>query len=344
MNAMPLTAAANRGAAIAAPVLVEVTRGGMVESRHAGTVAVVDAKGKTVLACGDIAQPVYPRSAIKPIQALPLIESGAAERYRLGDAEIALACASHGGEPRHVATVLTWLGRIGCTVDDLECGGHPPSHEASAEALYRGDGVVTPLHNNCSGKHTGFLSLAKHRGWPTRGYINEEHPVQQIVLRALAELGGADLARGARGIDGCGIPVVGMPIERLALAMARFADPGGLPDERVAAIKRIRAAMAKEPFMVAGTGRFCTRVMSTLGAAAMVKTGAEGVYMAALPTLGYGICLKIADGASRASQVALAAVLDRLGIEGARELAETPLKNVAGRPVGVVRPAGDLPF
>jgi L-asparaginase II len=344
MTVMPMTAATHRVPAAQPPVLVEVTRGEMVESRHAGSIAVLDARGKTVLACGDVAQAIYPRSAIKPIQALPLIEAGAAERYKLGDAEIALACASHGGEPRHVATVLSWLGRIGCTVDDLECGGHPPSNEAAAEALYRGNGVVTALHNNCSGKHTGFLSLAKHNDWPTRGYIKEEHPVQQAVLKTLAELSGADLARGARGIDGCGIPVVGLPLQSLALAMARFADPSGLPAERQAAIKRIRTAMTKEPFMVAGTGRFCTRAMSQLGEAAIVKTGAEGVFMAALPTLGFGVCLKMADGAARSAQVALAAVMDRLGLAGAKELVETPLKNVAGRAVGVVRPAADLPF
>lgn len=326
------------------PILVEVTRGTMVESRHAGAVAVLDAKGKVVLACGDIAQPIYPRSAIKPIQALALIESGAAEHYKLSDQEVALACASHGGETRHVAAVLNWLGRIGCTVDDLECGAHPPSHEASAVALYRANGQISQLHNNCSGKHTGFLTLARHMGWPTKGYIRADHKVQQTVLMGLQDLCGVDLGGGAKGIDGCGIPVVGVPLERLALAMARLADPSGLSPTRVAAIQRIRQAMTREPFFVAGTGRFCTRLMTALGEHVVAKTGAEGVYMAALPKLGLGICIKIQDGASRAAQIALAAVLERLGIAGARALETAPLSNVAGLRIGEVRPAAALPF
>lgn len=326
------------------PILVEVTRGTMVESRHAGTVAVLDAKGKVVLGCGDIAQSIYPRSAIKPIQALPLIESGAAEHYKLSDQEVALACASHGGETRHVAAVLSWLGRIGCTVDDLECGAHPPSHEASAAALYRANGQATQLHNNCSGKHTGFLTLARHMGWPTKGYIRADHPVQQTVLKGLQDLCGVDLGGGAKGIDGCGIPVVGIPLDRLALAMARLADPSRLSPARTAAVQRIRQAMTREPFFVAGTGRFCTRLMTALGDQVVAKTGAEGVYMAALPKQGLGICIKVQDGASRAAQIALAAVLERLGIAGARELETAPLSNVAGLRIGEVRPAAALPF
>ncbi len=327
-----------------APILVEVTRGDMVESRHTGTVAVVDAKGGLKLSCGNISQPIYPRSAIKPIQAIPLVESGAADAFKLSDAEIALACASHGGEPRHVDTVRAWLKRLGLSEDDLECGTHPPSFAPAAEALYRAGTPIANAHNNCSGKHTGFLSVAKHKGWPTLGYIGAGHPVQQTVLQTLADLCGADLTKGAHGIDGCGIPVVGIPLERLALAMARVADPSSLAPARRAAIERIRRAMTREPFMVAGTGRFCTRVMTKLGDAVVLKTGAEGVYMAALPGQGLGICLKIADGAGRASQIALAAVLERLGISGAAELATAPLSNVVGRPVGEIRPAGELPF
>jgi len=328
----------------AGPTLVEVTRGGMVESRHAGTLAVLDAKGKVVLATGDIERPIYPRSAIKPIQALPLVESGAADRFQLGDVEIALACASHNAEMRHVAAVLTWLGRIGCSVDDLECGGHLPRLESDIATLFRNGGQVTALHNNCSGKHTGFLSLAKHRGWPTKGYIRAEHPVQQAALATLEELCGASLAGGAHGIDGCGIPVVGIPLDRLALAMARFADPSSLAPGRAAAIERVRGAMIRQPFYVAGTGRFCTDLMTALGDRVAAKTGAEGVYMAALPKHGLGICLKIHDGAARAAQALLAAVLVRLGIDEAATLATQPVNNVVGLKVGEVRPAASLPF
>lgn len=345
MSALAKTASAKTDTnVISTPILVEVTRGTMVESRHAGSVAVVDAKGKVVLACGNIEQQIYPRSAIKPIQALPLVESGAADAFQLSDVEIALACASHNGEMRHVAAVLTWLGRIGCTVDDLECGGHLPKLESDIEALFRGNGKVTALHNNCSGKHTGFLALAKHKGWPTKGYINADHPVQQGALKALEEMCGESLAGGARGVDGCGIPVVGIRLKALALAMARFADPSALAPSRAAAIGRIRTAMVKQPFYVAGTGRFCTQLMTALGDKVAAKTGAEGVYMAALPEKGLGICLKIHDGASRAAQIALAIVLERLGIDGAVALETAPISNVAGLKVGEVRPAASLPF
>jgi L-asparaginase II len=344
MAADPLTVTIEGLDISAAPVLVEVTRGDMVESRHTGTVAVVDAGGAVRLSCGNISQPIYPRSAIKPIQAIPLIESGAADAFALGDAEIALACASHGGEPRHVETVRAWLKRIGLAEDDLECGAHAPSYAPAAEALYRAGASVTNAHNNCSGKHAGFLSVARHKGWPTRGYIGAQHPVQKLVLQALVDLCGAEVSRAARGGDGCGIPVVGIPLERLALAMARMADPSSLAPPRRAAIERIRRAMTREPFMVAGTGRFCTRAMQKAGGAAILKTGAEGVYMAAVPGQGLGVCLKIADGASRAAQAAMAAVLERLGLPGLSELATAPVVNVAGLRVGEIRPAGELPF
>ena len=187
------------------PVLVEVTRGEMVESRHRGSVAVVDHEGRTVLSLGSIEAPIYPRSAIKPLQALALVETGAAEAFGLSDAEIALACASHDGEPRHVSTVEAWLARIGCSTGDLECGPQLPSHEASAATLIRTGREPGPEHNNCSGKHSGFLSVARQLGAPTRGYIDLEHPVQQTVLGILEQMTGLDLGDAPRGIDGCGI-------------------------------------------------------------------------------------------------------------------------------------------
>ncbi len=329
---------------ISAPILVEVTRGGMVESRHAGSVAVVDSKGSVVLACGDIDQAIYPRSAIKPIQALPLVESGAADALQVSEIELALACASHNGETRQVAAVLSWLGRIGCTVEDLECGPQVPRLEADAEAMVRNGGKPSPLHNNCSGKHAGFLTLAKHKGWPTKGYTQADHPVQQAALKALEEMCGLSLANQARGVDGCGIPVVGVPLKALALGMARIADPSGLAPGRAAAIRRIRDAMMRESYYVAGTGRLCTRLMTAMGGKAMVKTGAEGVYIASLPEKGLGVCLKIQDGTTRASQIALAMTLRRLGLDGMAAFESTPISNFAGLTVGEVRPAAQVPF
>ena len=328
---------------VANPILVEVTRGDMVESRHRGAVAVIDGSGGTVLAIGDIEAPVYPRSAIKPLQALALFETGAADAFGLSDAEIALACASHGGEPRHVETVERWLARIGCSAEDLECGSHLPSHEPSAAELIRDGVAARPVHNNCSGKHTGFLSVARHLGVETRGYIALEHPVQQTVLGILEQMTGLDLGEAPRGTDGCGIPVIGIPLGNLALAMARLARPSDQPKRRREAAARVRRAMAAEPFMVAGTGRFCTRVMAVTGEGALVKTGAEGVFCAALPDKKLGIALKMDDGAGRAASIVMGRLLQQFGILGPEEVQSledalcAPVTNRAGLRVGEIR-------
>lgn len=333
-----------------APILVEVVRGQMVESRHRATVAVIDADGGVVASWGDIEQPLYGRSSIKPLLALPLIESGAADAYHLGTAEIALATASHSGEKRHTETVLNWLSRIGLSVDDLECGPHYPLDEATAQAMWAHGEPKTRAHNNCSGKHAGFLSTARHLGEPTKGYIQYEHPVQQRLLGVLEQMSGCELGNVPRGIDGCGIPVIAIPLGNTALAMARLADPGGLPEKRAKAARRILDAMMSDPFMVAGSGRFCTTVMQATGRKAAIKTGAEGVYAGALPELGLGICLKVEDGTSRAAQVAMGRVLKYLKvIDEATEMklheVLTPtVKNWAGVPTGQIRPATDCPF
>ncbi len=333
-----------------APVLVEVSRGDMVESQHRGIAAVMAADGSVVGAWGDVERVVYARSAVKPMQALALIESGAADAFRVSPAELALASASHGGEPAHVAAVGAWLQRIGCSEDDLECGGHAPAHAPSAAALMRAGGTVGPLHNNCSGKHAGFLTVARHLGHPTAGYARFAHPVQQQVLAILEALTGLELAAAPRGIDGCGVPVIGVPLRSLALAMARFGSPGQLAAPRAAAATRIRRAMTGNPFMVAGTGRFCTAVLQALGPSICIKTGAEGVFVGALPEPGLGFALKILDGAGRAAEVATLRLLDRLGVIGdrpRRRLARfdpAPVVNRAGRLVGEIRAAADCPF
>ncbi len=343
-------AAAASAEAEANPVLVEAKRGDMVESRHRAAVAVVDIEGRVVLRAGEIEALVYPRSAIKPLQALALVESGAAEAFGLGAAELALACASHNGEPRHAETVGAWLARIGCSAEDLECGAHLPYHQESLEALLRGGAAPSALHNNCSGKHAGFLSVARHLGHPTAGYIRYDHPVQQQVLGILETLTGLDLSAAPRGIDGCGIPVLGIPLGNLALAMARFAQPDDQPEARRAACLRLRQALAAEPFMIAGSGRFCTRVIEATKGRALVKTGAEGVFCGALPELGLGFALKVDDGAGRAAEVACGRVLRRLGVIGETETAalaavfQPTLFNRAGRAVGELRTAADCPF
>jgi L-asparaginase II len=332
-------------AGAADPVLVEVIRGEMVESLHHGAIAIVDSRGGVVARVGDVDRPVFARSAIKPIQALPLVETGAAHRYGLGDKELALACASHHGEAAHTATVAAWLERIDLSDRDLECGAHLPYDTAAAHALIRAGEKPCPLHNNCSGKHSGFLTTARHLGEETRGYIGADHPVQRRATRALEEMTGLDLSRAPRGIDGCGIPVLGIPLTAMALAMARLADPSGLPDERRAAAKRLLDAMGREPLLVDGTGEFATEAMKAAPETVRVKPGAEGVFCAVLPTLGLGVALKVTDGAKRASEVAVGAVLERLGVlgetarEALRPFLRPVLKNVAGREIGTIRPA-----
>ncbi|MFQ6017759.1 MAG: asparaginase [Kiloniellaceae bacterium] len=338
------------GAGPANPLLAEVTRGAMVESRHRAAVAAVDPQGQVRLSVGDIERPVFARSAIKPLQAIPLLESGAAEAFSVSDAEIALACASHAGEPRHVEGVRAWLARIGCSERDLECGAHVPLADSAARALLLSGAEPGPAHNNCSGKHAGFLTLARHLEAPTKGYIDDVHAVQQRLLGLLEVLTGLDLGPAPRGIDGCGIPVIGIPLGNLARAMACFADPRDQPEARQAACARIRRAMAAEPGLVAGKGRFFTRFIEATHGAALVKTGAEGVVCGALPELGLGFALKVDDGANRAAQVITGRLLRRLGVvdetlaESLASLLEPPVVNRAGREVGRIRVPAGAPF
>jgi L-asparaginase II len=260
------------------PILVEVLRGEMVESRHCGAYAVVDAAGGVVLAQGDVEHPVYARSAIKPLQALPLVETGAAARYGLSRKEIALACASHNGTAAVVDVVEAWLNRIGLSRDDLECGADPPIDQAAAQALVRAGQSPSALHNNCSGKHAGFLTTASHCGEPTRGYIGAQHPVQRRVLATLSSMTGLDLECAPHGTDGCGIPVIGIPLKAMARAMARLADPAGLAAERAAAAGRILEAMAAEFLIVAGASRFTRDGAAQAGRRGSVLRGAAAAW------------------------------------------------------------------
>lgn len=329
------------------PILIEVSRGDVIESRHRGVVAVADAEGRLVAGWGDPHRAIFSRSAIKPLQALPLIESGAADRFGLGDRQIALACASHGGEADHVAEVAAWLEGVGLTDAALECGAHWPSHDESARALARDGGRPCPLHNNCSGKHSGFLTTARALGEDVGGYIGYDHPVQRRVTQALAEMMDVEMTALPWGVDGCGIPTFAVPLSAVAVGMARLADPSRLAPRRAAACRRIQTAMRAHPHLVAGTGRPCTAILRAVPDV-VVKAGAEGVYTAALPRLGLGVALKIEDGTARAAEMALLAVLDRLGAlddDARAALAErypAPIRNVVGRIVGAIRPAPGL--
>lgn len=326
------------------PVLVEVTRGPMVESLHRGAVAVCTAEGELVAAWGDVGRSVFPRSAVKAVQALPLIETGAADHYRLSAAELALAAASHSAQPRHVDLVTAWLHRIGLDATDLECGAHPPTDLAAARSLIAQGRAPSALHNNCSGKHTGMLTTARHLGEPTRGYIAADHPVQRRVAEALGEMTGCPPQATPFGTDGCGIPTFALPLAGIATAMARLGDPSRLGPARAEAAHRVIAAMTHYPELVAGSGRLCTDIMRAAPSLA-VKGGAEGVYTGILPGKGWGIALKIDDGAGRAAEVAILAVLRHLGMLSAdqetslRARSEPPVLNAAGKTVGTMRPS-----
>lgn len=326
----------------ARPFIVEVKRGTQVESRHPVIAVIVDAAGRTMAAWGDGQESIFPRSSNKAIQALPLLESGAADAFALSQKEIAMACASHGGEAGHTETVAAWLARIGRSADDLECGAHWPYHDETARNIARAQAAPTSLHNNCSGKHAGMVSVATHLGEDIRGYVKPDHAVQRRVTAAIEDVCGVKLDPAHFATDGCSMPTMAIPLHNLAYGFARFVTGQGLSPERTKAAKRIAAAVAAEPFYVAGTGRFCTAVMQAGKGRFIAKTGAEGVYTAASAELGLGIALKVLDGTARAAQTALGGLLEHLklldddGRELVRPLVEQPLNNWRGINVGSI--------
>jgi L-asparaginase II len=337
------------------PILVEAMRGGIVESAHCGALAIVDADGALHSALGDIERPVFARSAVKVLQALPLVESGAAERLGLNDEELALACASHNGEPAHTRTSASMLAKAGVDVSALECGAHWPYLDTAARELARRGQTPSALHNNCSGKHAGFVCLgcqmnngAELRGFLS-GYVRADHPLMSEVTAALQATTGHDLAHTAVGVDGCSIPTFAIPLRRLAHAFARVGSGVGLRVGHARAAARLREAVANAPFMVGGTDRFDTRVMERLGARVFCKVGAEGVYCAALPEQGLGVAIKVDDGNNaRACEVVMAAVIRALVRldDGERAfigtLADLRLCNWNGTEVGRLRAGSAL--
>ncbi|MER8827655.1 asparaginase [Mesorhizobium sp. M0938] len=330
------------------PVLVEVLRGAVVESAHRGAIAVFDADGKPVWEIGDTARPVFPRSAVKAIQALPLVESGAADAYGFGDRELALACASHSGEPAHVELARAMLAKAGLDGTALECGAHWPSSHDATVALASAGTLPNALHNNCSGKHAGFLCTCVHAGIPHRGYVKSGHASQEMVRDAMQSVTGAAHDVDHCGTDGCSIPTYAVPLRSLALGFARMATGVGFEPVRAKAAKRLLSACMAEPFLVAGTGRADVALMKAAPGRTFVKGGAEGVYCAGLPELGLGVAMKCDDGAGRAAEVMVAAVLAKLqradSVLAAKliEQAHPPIESRAGAKVGAVRPAAAL--
>jgi L-asparaginase II len=296
---------------MAAVDLIELWRGGLLESVHRGHVAICDASGDVVQAWGDLDAVIFPRSSCKMIQALPLIESGAAAAHGLTEAQLALACASHNGAHIHTDAVAAWLSDLGLGETDLRCGPQMPDDPPARKELVCSDTAPCQLHNNCSGKHAGFLTLGRHlKAGPD--YVEVAHPVQKAVRLAFEEVTG--LASPGYGIDGCSAPNFATTVHGLARAMAFFAatNPDGSTRERAAA--RLRQAMTAYPEIVAGEGRACTLLMRAMGGKVAVKTGAEAVFVAIIPERKLGIALKIMDGGTRASEAAITALLVRLGV------------------------------
>ena len=320
--------------------MVEIWRGNVAESHHRGHAVVCDPTGAIVAAWGDPEAVILPRSSCKMLQALPLVESGAADR--LDSERLALACASHQGAAMHVGRVERWLADLGLDESDLRCGTQVPD-DAEERARLRGAGEAPcQLHNNCSGKHAGFLMLNRHLGAGSE-YVEIDHPVQRAVRTAFEEMCGEKSP--GWGIDGCSAPNFATTVHGLAGAMARMADPRGLGPAREAAARRLVPAMLAHPLLVAGEGRACSELMPAMQGRAAVKTGADGVFVAILPERGLGVALKIEDGATRASESAIAAILVRLGVldrahPAAHRRLDPPILSRRGFPAGAIRPDG----
>ena len=324
--------------------LVELWRGGRLECVHQGHAVVADAQGGIVAAWGNPGVVVYPRSSSKMIQALPLVESGAADAFGLRIDQLALACASHIGAASHTGRVRDWIAALGLGDDDFRCGAHEPNDREARDALIRAGARPCQYHNNCSGKHAGFLTLNRHLEGGSE-YVEADHPVQRAVREAFEDVTGE--ASPGYGIDGCSAPNFATTLVAMARAMARFATAGRRGGVRAAAQVRLVAAMVAHPELVAGERQACTELMRAMGGKVAVKGGAEGFYVAILPERGLGVALKVADGASRASEAAIAQVLIRLGVleagsPGARARVDHPLRNWRGLDVGELRAADPL--
>jgi L-asparaginase II len=320
------------GAPIAA-----VWRGGLIESVHRGRYVVRDARGETLDSLGDPGGLVHLRSTAKPFQALPLVFSGAADEFGITSEELAVACASHSGEPRHLAAVRSILRKAGLSEDDLQSGAHPPIHAPSSIRLLRSGEEPRPIHGNCSGKHAGMLAVCAHAGWDPAGYRDPQGPLQKLVRRTVAKLCALEPEDVQLGGDSCGVPLFALPLESLALGLARLAARGeakDFPEDLLEAVRRVRDAMLAHPYMVAGTGRFDTRLMEETDL--ISKSGAEAVFVAANPKASWGLALKISDGSSRAVSPAAVAALKKRSVRIPAWMGAGEVTDLHGKAVGKI--------
>ncbi|MEA4882687.1 MAG: asparaginase [Clostridia bacterium] len=325
---------------IPSETLVSLYRGELVESIHRGHVAVVDSSGRILHHAGDPLYVTYFRSSAKPLQVLPIIQSGAVERFGITTEEVAAMSASHHGEDMHIAAVASILAKIGLSESDLRCGSHQPINSQQAARIIR-DGIsLSPVFNNCSGKHAGMLAYAVHKGYPTDGYFQRDHPVQVDMWEAVSQVCGLRKERVIRGVDGCGVVVFGMPIANMAYAYARMSRPSSLPAIYREPARLVVEAMLRYPNMIGGTQDFGSKLMRGANGRIFAKGGAEGLFCLGLPELGIGVAVKIEDGGARALPTAVMEVLREIGAADEKMLTapdtavERPIQNHRGDAVG----------
>lgn len=325
------------------PILAEVTRGDLVESFHRGSIAVVDSAGRLLASWGDVDRLVYSRSSAKPFQALATHETGAFDALDLSNEELALHCSSHNGEAGHEQGVTAWLEKLNLSEADLECGPQTPMWVNWD--LLNANKAPDPskVRNNCSGKHAGFLTACVHQGFDTHGYTDPKHPVQQRVAQVLQEMAGSVVTTMPCSTDHCSAPVFAQPQRDFARAMAQFADPSGLSSKRADSCVAIFNAMRANPWLIGGTKRIDTIVMSDPSYSGILKIGAEAVHGLAIPEAKLGIAIKIDDGSQRVLGAVVVAVLQKLGLingemgDDMQELSNPAIHNFAGLHVGEIR-------
>lgn len=327
----------------AAP-LTEIWRGPMAESVHRGHAVICDASGSVLEAWGNPGATVLPRSSAKMIQALPLVESGAAKARGLTDEHLALACASHNGAAIHTDRVRAWLNDLGLSDDDFRCGAHLPQDSETRHAMIRRDEAACQVHNNCSGKHAGFLTLTQHMGWGP-DYVDPDHPMQKACRDAFEDVTGEDSP--CYGIDGCSAPNFATTLHGMGRAMAWFATAQEGRNARESAAVRLWQAMVAHPALVAGETRACTELMRACKEPVALKTGAEAFFVAIIPGRKLGVALKIEDGGTRAAECTIAALLVRLGVLEAdhpatRRFMNAPITNWRGLQTGMIKPVAGL--
>ena len=322
------------------PILAQSVRGNWVENRHRGAVCVSDSEGRILASVGDVTAEIFPRSAIKSMQALAIFRSAANAKFAMSDEAIALACASHNGELVHTELAASVLANIKLDEHALECGAHPPIDPAARKALFAKGGKPSALHNACSGKHAGMLSVAQAMGVDTKGYSAREHEVQKAVRACVQEVLDYELTDSRCGIDGCSIPTWAAPMNVFAKGFARMATGKGLSQETAAAARMIFNAATSHPFLIGGTGSFDSEAMAAFGGRLMLKFGADGLYCGALRDSGIGFALKCDDGSVPAATAMVAALLMEIAEPTAEQarLLETRMKqdqiNWAGHHVG----------